>query len=267
MSSLQESPLQEKTLEEKNLQEKLIELNRLDLRVRGLRQRLDQGTRRHSIQHRKLQQLSQQLAELETEAKHQQVKANDAESRAKEIDDKIESHRAQMNTITNNKQYQAVLVEVNTLKEEKGKAEESALERMEQLEQLNAKLEEIKASHEAQTKLVEAAEQEVEEAKGEVAETLTEAENEMRAAAIDLPREVIASYSKLSDDNEGEAIGYVQELDRKRREYICSVSNVILPPDVVNALLVRPNDIQYCPSSGVILVMDPKAVQALSGSK
>ncbi len=249
------------------LQDKLIELNRMDKRVRGLRTRLDGNMRRKGIQQRKLDQLNQQHAELDGRVKAHRAALHNLETEAAAMDERVEKLRAQMNEITTNKEYQAVLVEVNTLKLEKSKKDDEALAEMTVVEELQTQLDTLTTQRDGQAKLVEQADADVAASREEIAESLAAAEAEFRAAAADVPRPVLMLYAKLSDDNDGDAIGYVEEYDRKRHEYTCSVSNVVLPPDVVNGLITQPEVVQQCPASGVILVVSAETRESMLASK
>ncbi len=249
------------------LQDKLIELNRLDKRVRGLRSRLDANQNRHGIQGQRLAQIAQQKAELDTRLKQQQAQIHNLEQEAAAMQERVDKLRETLNTIKTNKEYQAVLVELNTLKSEKAEQDEVSLEHMEKLEELKTQVADITGKFEEQTKLVEKAGADVEEARAEVAESLSVAETEFREAAVDIPREALVIYAKLSDDNDGEAIGYIEIVDQKRREYTCSVSNTMMPPELVNSLITRPDSIRVCPASGVILVMKPEVRESMQNSK
>ena len=110
--------------------EKLRELFLLDKQVRGMTTRLDVATNRLGAQRTRLTQFQQQHTEMEDQIKHARVKASELEKQANEIEERIERQRELMNSVKNNKEYSALLIEVNTLKIDKDKAEEEALEQM-----------------------------------------------------------------------------------------------------------------------------------------
>jgi len=244
------------------LQDKLIELNRLDKRVRGLRTRLDANQRRHGLLERQLQQVKQQQHELDQRVKEHETKGRTFETEVKSMEDRVEQLRTTMAQISTNKEYQAVLVEVNTLKASKGDVEEQALQEMTTADEVRVELDAATTKVVEQEKLVAKAEADVEAAREEVSASLAEAEKEFIEAAGHLPKEVLKLYAKLSDDNDGDALGYVEVVDRKRMEYMCSVSNVMLPAEIYNSLLSNPNIIKQCPASHVILVLDAKVRDA-----
>jgi len=112
------------------LNDALRELNLVDQQLRGLESRLS-GAKRHAhAQQLKLDQLQQQADELRDQLKHSQANAAGLENEIASADAKINRLREQMNAVKTNKEYSAMLVEVNTLKADRGKIEEQALEEM-----------------------------------------------------------------------------------------------------------------------------------------
>lgn len=240
------------------LQDKILTLNRLDLQVRQLRSSLDANLRRHEASSKKLEQLQQQHTELDEQRKQITAKSQILEKHVVETDEKIDKLRDQMNTITNNKQYQAMLVEINTMKREKTEVEEAAIKFLAAIDELNKRIE-VKAKEvEDQQKIVDVAAKDVDASKAEIAEQLSVAEQERDEAAAELPDRIRATYQRLSDQYEGEAVSIVKEIDRKRMEYISSASHMQLPLDIVNTLITRPDELVLCPTSHVILIMDPE---------
>ena len=216
--------------------------------MRGLRTRLDAATRRHNAQNAKLAQYQQQHDELVSQHKHAQAEVATHEHEAAGMEERVVKLREQMNSVTSNKEYSAMLVEINTLKAEQSKLEDQALEKMSGADALKARVEEIQAKLASQSKLVEQAKAEVQCAKEEVGEQLDDATVKRDAAAGELPPDVIKTFNRLADNYDGETLGEVEEQDRKRREYICSGCYIELPIERVNALMMNADELVTCPS-------------------
>jgi len=230
------------------LQDKLYDLFLLDQQVRGLRTRLDTATRRLTLQKTKLDQLHQQQAELSDQSKHAQAEAAGLEHQAQDADERVNKLREQMNNVRNHKEYSAMLAEVSTLKDEKGKLEDQALEQMGKLDTLKERLAEIEGQAQQQAKLVDSATAEVQSAKDEVGVQLSDTTTQRDAAAAQLPADVLSQFERLADHYEGETLGEVEEQDRKRREYTCSGCYMELPIERVNALMTKPDELVTCSS-------------------
>ena len=248
------------------LQEQLRELYRLDQQVRGLRSRLDAAERRQQAQQQRLAQLQQQHEELAGQLRHHRAHAHQLEQDANGLEEKIKSLRQRMNTARSNKEYSATLVEVNTLKERKGKLEDQALERMGEIEALQERVTELEQKIADQQKLVAGAARDVESARQEVGERLEQATTERDAAAQQVPPQARSIFDRLSFSYEGEALAEVHEQDRRRMEYTCEGCYMSLPIERVNALLSQPNELVTCSNCGRILYMDQQLRSAI-GSK
>lgn len=248
------------------LQDQLRELFLLDQQVRGMRSRLDAAIRRKELQSNRLQQLRMQEQELAGQAKLVQAKAASLEHQSSDIEQRIVRHREQMNSVKNNKEYSALLVEVNTLKVEKGKVEDQALEHMGQVEEINGRVAEVREKIAAQEALVKQAEAEVEEAKQEVGGKLDELTTQRDAAAEAVPAETRALFDRLARSYEGEAMAEVHEQDRRRMEYTCGGCFLSLPIERVNSVMMKPDQPTTCTNCGRILYM-PQELREGIGSK
>ncbi len=231
-----------------SLQEKLYDLFLLDQQVRGLRTRLDAATRRLTLQDKKLGQLRQQQAELADQFKHAQAEVSTLEHQSNDAEERVTKLREQMNSVRNNKEYSAMLVEVNTLKDEKSKLEDQALAKMSTSDDLKQRLEDVKTQADTQAKLVESAKTEVINAKNEVGVQLNDATEKREAAASLIPADILATFERLADHYDGETMGQIEEQDRRRREYTCNGCYMELPIERVNAVMVKPDTLVTCPS-------------------
>jgi uncharacterized protein len=249
-----------------SLQEKLYDLFLLDQQVRGLRTRLDAATRRLTLQDKKLDQLRQQQAELSDQFKHAQAEVSTLEHQANDAEERVTKLREQMNNVRNNKEYSAMLVEVNTLKDEKSKLEDQALGKMSTADDLKQRLTEVGSQVENQVKLVESAKTEVKNAQDEVGVQLTEATEKREAAAALIPADTLATFERLAEHYEGETMGEIEEQDRKRREYTCNGCYMELPIERVNAVMVKPDELITCPSCNRFLYIKQE-LKAEIGSK
>ena len=241
-----------------SLHVRLRELFLLDQQVRGLRTRLVAAETRQRALQGKADRLSQQRTELVSQHKMLQAKAGGFELQAREFEDRITRLREQMNTVTNNKEYSALLIEVNTMKLEKGKVEDQALEQMSQVETVAAELKELDEKLAEQNKLVGIAKAEVEAAGAEIAGQLAEVTQKRNAAEQQVPEEALNLFNRLADMHEGEALAPVIEESRRHMEYSCGGCYMSIPVERVNALSTRTDQAVCCPNCGRILFLDPE---------
>lgn len=249
------------------LQDQLYSYFELDQRVRAMRSRLDAATRRKDAQQRKLDQLKQAAAELGEQLKTAKAHASTLEGEAQAIEDRINTHRDKMNNATSNKEYSALLVEVNTLKADKSKLDDAQLESMGKAEILDAEAQALAEKVEAQSKLVANAVKEVDEAQSEVGDKLKELEAERDAAGEPLSDDIRKTFDRLSHTYDGEAMAEIIEQDRRRMEYTCGGCFTLLPVESVNALITRPDQVTTCGTCNRILYVGKELRESLAASK
>lgn len=235
------------------MQRTLYELFVADQRVRGLRGRLDAALRRQADQQTKLQQMTQQRLELGQQHKQLQAQASTLEHQARDAQAKVEHLRQQMNSVKTNREYSALLVEMNTLKIEKEKLEDQALQQLERVEAVAKQIAQADAAIDTQRKLVQNAAAEVQARQDEVAHELAEATAHRDEVASKLPGEVLESYERAANAHDGEAMAEVVEENRRSMEYTCGGCFMGIPVELLNALLRNDERPVVCPSCGRIL--------------
>ena len=238
------------------LQEQLHELFLVNRQVRGLESRLEGHIRRVRAQQTKLDRLDQQQAELVDQLKHVKVKLADSENQTQGFQNKIKKYRGQMSEVKSNKEYSALLIEVNTLKVENEKIEEQSLGHMAEVDRLEEELKGIETSLVEQQKLVDLAQSKVDESLADIGQELEGLKAKRDGSAAQVPNKLRAHFMRLSEAYEGEALAGVVEANRKALEYSCGGCYMSIPVEHVNAIMMRPEDIVECPNCGRILYLD-----------
>ena len=249
-----------------SLQESLYELYVVDQRVRGLEGRLEGAQRHARTQQAKLDRLDQQLSELRDQLRHDRAAEATLESEAEGMEERIGRLRDQMNTARNNKEYSARLVEVNTLKTEKGKLEERALELMSRIEEFGARVEAVEAERAEQEKVVALAEGKLADRQAEVGDQLDDARSQREEAAKAVPADELAVFDRLAESLDGEAMAPVEQEDPRRTEFTCGGCYMGIPVDVVNRLFAQDKLIR-CTSCSRILYPGKQVREAMGGKK
>ena len=116
-----------------SLTDNLVNLYRIDAQVRGLRRRLESAQRHLEVQDRHLDELRQQRAEFDTRQRQLRATIGNLEGETSAIEQRLEKLRNELNGATTNKQYMAVLTELNTVKLSRGELDERQLQEMERV--------------------------------------------------------------------------------------------------------------------------------------
>jgi hypothetical protein len=245
------------------LTQQLYDLFLLEQQLRGISGRLDAAKRRQAAQSAKADQLQQQHDDMRGQLMHARAKTHELEVAAAEIDERTNRQREMMNTITTNKEYSALLVEVDTLKLEKSNAEDVALEQMQQVESLESELVELAAAVQEQTKLVAMAVSEVDACHAEVGEQLDDLQRQRDADLQSLPPAAQTTFEKLVNLHDGDGMAEVTEESRRNKEYACGGCYYYIPIERVSVLMGNKEDIVICPNCGRMLYMDKELRAAL----
>lgn len=246
-----------------SVQDQLRTLYSVDRQLQALRSRVDAATRRLTATQTRLEQHERQQAELSDQLKAAQAKVSTQENEAASVEARIEQLRQTMSTVRSNKEYSALLVEVNTQKAEKAKYEDAALNEMTEVEELQSRLAVLSTKTDEQRVLVDGAQKEVTEGESEISEQLSELQTQRDAAATPIADDTMGLYTKLIDEFDGEALAEIEEQDRRRMEYTCGACFMSLPIQVVNATLTASITPVQCSSCQRILHASPELIEAL----
>ena len=247
-----------------SLQEKLHRLYLLDQQVRGLRSRLDAARRRQRTLETKRDQLQQQRSELSQQIQHAQVSVASLEHQTTDIEQRVEQLRQRMNSVRSNKEYSALLVEVNTLRQERSQIEDQALEKMSEIDTLKQRLEDLAHNARDQQRMVDRAAEEAQQALAEVGDRLDDVTAQRDAAAGEVPSDALHLFERQAEIHDGEALASVEEVDRRRMEFSCGGCFMNLPVERVSAVMAKPNEPTTCPSCGRILYVSEELKAALA---
>jgi len=237
------------------LNENLLSLFRVEQQVRGLRNRLTSAERYLGTQDQKLEDLKTQQEELEQ--RRLQVKATIAnlETEGAGLDERVEKLRDELNNAATNKQYTAVLTELNTFKLSRSEIDDRILDEMEQVERLDEQIVLVQSQSVDRTKIREVAQNQLNERQADVGQRLAELETEHEEAAAIIPGNDLTAFSELAEIYDGEAMALVEEIDRRHREYACGACNMHMPFEAVSLLLGATPALVKCSACGRILYM------------
>jgi predicted nucleic acid-binding Zn-ribbon protein len=243
---------------------KLLALFRVDKEIRGLSTRLNSAERFLGEQTRQLADIATQVSSLQAQLRQLQAAANNAEGESKRIEAHIATLREKMNNSQTNKEYKALLSEVNNLKEQRSSFDDEAIGHMEKIEQIKSKLSELEKSGAEREKVRGVAESERQARADEIAGRLAELRSKREELAADVPKDALAVYDDLIRTRGDDAMAPLEIVDRKRHEYVCGSSMMSVPVEIAASLMQ--GKLTISPNDGCILYLTEHAEEQLNAA-
>jgi predicted nucleic acid-binding Zn-ribbon protein len=238
--------------------ESLLRVFRVDQQLRGLTGRLTGAEKFLEQQTKLLDQLNSKRAALHTHMKQVQVQASEHEGEMKRIDARVDTLKEQMNNAQTNKEYKALLTEVNTYKADRSTSETAALEMMTKIDEMKKQIEEIDAQIVEREKVKKVAEGDRAAKNAEIADRLNQLKSERETLISQVPPKIVAIYAELVRSKGDEAMAPVEELDARRHEYTCGSCQMTVPVERVATLMTSSAsaEIIRCASCGCVLYIE-----------
>ena len=241
----------------------LHQLYLADQKVRGLESRMHGASGNVRANQLKLEQAQQAHRELADQLAHTKATEATLESEASGIDERIAKLREQMNTAKTNKEYSAFLVEVNTLKADKSKLEDQAIDSLTKVDDLTKRTAEAEALVAERVKIKELADKELADRQAEVRDSLEEARAERQVVAKEVPDTPLALFEKLADMfDDGEAMAAVEQDDPRLSDYTCGGCYMTITMENVNKLMTGEGVVQ-CNSCSRILYLSQQVKETM----
>lgn len=240
----------------------LLSVFRVDTEISGLQSRLTGAERFLMEQTRKLAEIGAQAESLNAQIRQLKASASNAEGESERIKGSIDELREKMNNSTSNKEYKALLSEVNNLKEQRSVFDEQAIEQLEKIEELNTRLGELEESKGEREKMRTVAENDRQQRADEIADKLAQLREKRETLVADVPKNALSVYEELLESRGEDAMAPLEIIDRKRHEYVCSSSMMSVPVEVAASLMQ--GKLTLSPNDGCILYLTEEDEEALS---
>lgn len=240
----------------------LLAVFRVDKEISGLQSRLTSAERFLAEQTRKLAEIGAQSDSVSTQIRQLKASTANAEGESERLRLHIEDLREKMNNSTSNKEYKALLSEVNNLKEQRSVFDDQAIEQIEKIDELNARLEVLEASKAEREKMREIAEGDRQKRADEIAGKLAELRSKRDTLISDVPKDAVAIYQELLESRGEDAMAPLEIIDYKRHEYVCGSSMMSVPVEVAVSLLQ--GKLTLSPNDGCILYLTEAAQEELN---
>ena len=192
--------------EEMTLIHKLVELQTIDTKLKDINDLLGDLPSRVVELDQQEDTIKANLEKDQTRLKELEVKLHRAEVRIAEINDKINKYKDQLFLVTNNKQYDALMHEIDHLKEERVSNESESLSFMEEKETLINSINEMAAELEILTQDLSSRREKLESAISESADEKSNLEQNRAEQVCQIDAKFISEYDRVLAARDGLAV-------------------------------------------------------------
>lgn len=232
----------------------LTRLQEVENRLRSAKAKLARSRRRVQTQDNQLRALVNELEAKKEEMRLIRMQSDRLELELKSREEHVTKLRAALNMAKSNKEYSAILTELNTSKADNSKLESQVLELMKVIEADEATCREIQKQIDEQKGRLDEVRAECDGQSSQFEAEIAEVEKDWKKAAKEVPSEALTIFKRVADSYDGEAISFVEQSDGRLETYSCGGCYMGLTNETVNQLMSR-DEILRCGNCSRILVL------------
>lgn len=232
----------------------LIKLQRVESRLRAVQSKLARCRRNVLYQETQLRALQSNFEAKQQEIKLTRIQTDRLELDLKSRDEHVAKMRAALNMARTNKEYSAVLSELNTSKADDSKLESQILELMKSIEADQLQCQEIQKQVESHKAQMEQVRTEAESKAAELEKEVNVIQKEWDLYAQKIPPEVLIIFKRVSETYDGEAMSQIEQQDANNYTFSCGGCFMSLPAEIVN-ILSNKDEVLRCSNCTRILYL------------
>ncbi len=232
----------------------LIKLQSVENRLRVEKAKLTRCRRNVIIQENQIRTLQNALEAKKEELQLSKIQFDRLELELKSRDETIARLRASLNTAKTNKEYSAVLTQLNTTKADNSKIENQTLELMKDIETDEIECVEIQKQMDEQKQQLEQIRTEAETLARKYQTEIDKVQAEWDQVAKNIPEKPLEIFKRVTETYDGQAVAVIEQPSGKKGAYSCGGCFMGLTAECVNLLMTK-DDIIRCPNCARILVL------------
>ena len=232
----------------------LIQLQSIENRLRVEKAKLTRCRRNVIIQENQIRSLQNALEAKKEEVQLSKVQFDRLELELKTRDEQINRLRASLNTAKTNKEYAAVLTQLNTTKADNSKIENQSLELLKNIEDDEAECNQIQSQTNEQKQQLEQIRTETEMLAKKYQAEIDKIQAEWDQLAKTIPEKALEIFKRVAETYDGQAVVQIEQQGGIKGAYTCGGCFMGLTAECVNLLMTK-DDIIRCPNCTRILVL------------
>ena len=224
---------------------KLLDLQEMDSAIFDFKSRLESFPARFAEMDASLESKKSGMASAEEELKSLLVLKNGKEVDMQAKEERIKKHEGDLYSIKNNKEYQALQHEINSIKADVSLIEEAIIGLFDQIEAAQAKFADEKKKFEDEKAAVEKEKSAIKQEERGLRSELEAVESKRSASAEAVAPEVLSRYQRILDKRGRTAVAVI-------KEEFCGGCNMHLRPQIINDAKIK-RDLVLCENCARIL--------------
>ncbi len=231
----------------------LVKLQSVENRLGAEKAKLSRCRRNVVIQENLIRSLQNALEAKNEEVQLTKVQFDRLELELKSRDETIGRLRASLNTARTNKEYAAVLTQLNTTKADNSKIETQSLDLLKVMEVDEAECKDIHVQIDEQKDTLEQTRKESESLAAEYQVEIDKIQAEWNEVAQAVPADSLDTFNRVAETYDGQAVATIEQQDGKGA-YSCGGCFMAITAESVNMLMTK-DDIIRCPNCTRILLL------------
>ena len=236
----------------------LIKLQSVENLLRVAKAKLTRCRRNVVIQENQVRSLQNALEAKKEEIQLTKIQSDRLELELKIRDEEIAHLRASLNAAKTNKEYAAVLIQLNTTKADNSKIETQILELLKVIEADEAESSQIQAQSDEQKQKLEKTRKESETLAVKYEAEIQQIQQDWDQAAEGIPDKMLEIFKRVAETYDGEALAVVEGQQEKGKAFNCGGCFMGITAESVNQLLTK-DDVIRCPNCTRILILSERS--------
>ena len=232
----------------------LVKLQSVENRLRIEKAKLTRCRRNVVIQENLIRSLQNALEAKNEEVQLTKVQFDRLELELRSRDETIAKLRTSLNSAKTNREYSAVLTQLNTTKADNSKIEAQSLELLKDIEVDEAECKDIQGQIDEQKESLEQTRKESEALAVKYQVEIDNIQAEWDEVAQVIPDGSLDTFKRVAETYDGQAVTTIEQQESGKRAYSCGGCFMAITAESVNMLMTK-DDIIRCPNCTRILVL------------
>jgi predicted nucleic acid-binding Zn-ribbon protein len=233
----------------------LVKLQSVENQIRAVKAKLTRCRRNVIIQENQVRTLQNAFEAKKEEIQLTKVQSDRLELELKTRDEAIARIRASLNAAKTNKEYAALLTQLNTTKADNSKIENQVLDLLKDIEADQEECKKIQDQIDQQKQLLEKTRKETELSAAKYENEIKEIQDEWNRVAGTIPSEPLEVFKRVAETYDGEALAVINRQQTRAEAYSCGGCFMGITAECVNLLMTK-DDIIRCPNCTRILILE-----------